>query len=41
VADGIPGRVARLSAIGNAVVPEVAEQVGYWVQQLERSRSNQ
>ena len=34
VDDGIPGRVAMLRALGNAVVPQVAHQVGLRVKQI-------
>jgi len=39
VADGVPDRVARLKALGNAVVPQCAEVVGHIVLELEARRS--
>jgi len=37
VADGVPGRVARLRAIGNAVVPACAYEVGRRLLEIERT----
>lgn len=36
VADGVSGRMDRLSALGNAVVPQCAEVVGRLIQELAR-----
>ena len=36
VANGIPGRVDRLKGLGNAIVPQVAEQIGIAIRQWEQ-----
>lgn len=34
VVHGLPGRVDRAAALGNAVVPQCAMAVGYWIQEM-------
>jgi DNA (cytosine-5)-methyltransferase 1 len=38
VADGIPNRLHRLKALGNAVVPQVAEKIGNMIMEMENKR---
>ena len=35
VAHGVPNRVDRLKALGNAVVPQVAKQIGEMIMEIE------
>jgi site-specific DNA-cytosine methylase len=35
VANGIPNRVERLKALGNAVVPECARVIGEWLLEID------
>jgi len=37
VADGVPDRVDRLSALGNALVPQIAEWIGWRILEYERA----
>ena len=36
LAKGVPNRVARLKALGNAVVPQVVEQIGRQMMKASR-----
>ncbi len=38
VANGIPGRVDRIRALGNSVVPQIVEEIGYAIMQKEINR---
>jgi DNA (cytosine-5)-methyltransferase 1 len=35
VANGIPRRVDRLKALGNAVIPQIPEQIGRVIMEIE------
>ena len=39
VADGIPNRLHRLKALGNAVVPQVTEKIGNMIMKMENKRT--
>jgi DNA (cytosine-5)-methyltransferase 1 len=41
VANGIPGRVDRLKGLGNAIVPQIAMQIGIAIRQCEASATGQ
>ena len=36
VADGLPGRIHRLRALGNSIVPQIAEEIGKAIMMAER-----
>ena len=38
VADGIPNRMDRLKALGNAIIPQIATQIGLAIMQLEQPK---
>jgi DNA (cytosine-5)-methyltransferase 1 len=37
VADGVPNRLDRLKALGNAVVPQIPELIGRWINEQSRN----
>lgn len=37
-ADGVPNRVERTKCLGNSVVPQIAETIGYWMLEWIRRR---
>jgi site-specific DNA-cytosine methylase len=39
VANGVPDRAHRLKALGNAIVPQIAELLGHAILQSERRAS--
>ena len=40
VAHGIPNRVDRLKQLGNAVVPQIVEQIGRAIMEIENAGNN-
>jgi DNA (cytosine-5)-methyltransferase 1 len=36
---GVPERVAKLKALGNAVVPQVVEIIGRYIMQFEKEKN--
>jgi site-specific DNA-cytosine methylase len=38
VADGIPNRMDRLKQLGNSLVPQIPEMIGYAILQQERNQ---
>jgi hypothetical protein len=41
VAHGIPRRVDRIKGLGNAIVPQIAMQIGIAIRQCEASATSQ
>jgi DNA (cytosine-5)-methyltransferase 1 len=39
VAHGVPSRVDRLKCLGNSVVPQIPQMIGYQILEIERNNN--
>jgi site-specific DNA-cytosine methylase len=39
VANGVPGRVHRLKALGNSIVPQIAEEIGRAIWKVTKNQN--
>jgi hypothetical protein len=39
VANGVPGRIYRLKALGNSIVPQIAEEIGRAIWKVTKNQN--